>query len=162
MSEVVAPQRLMTAGALLAAWIGAALLVAAVVAPAAFAVLPTRALAGALVGRVLPQVFYAGMLLGAVAAALAWTDRTAPHATARAVASLGTVVACAVAQWVIGPRIARLREAIGPSVEALATTDPQRIAFGRLHGLSVLAMGVGMVAAFVAIVLALMALRGKS
>ena len=121
---------------LLAMWLGGATLVATTVAPAAFAVLPTRALAGALVGRVLPQVFYAGMLLGAVAAALAWTDRTAPHATARAVASLGTVVACAVAQWVIGPRIARLRETIGPSVEALATTDPLRVEFGRLHGLS--------------------------
>jgi hypothetical protein len=102
------------------------------------------------------------MLLGAIAAALAWTDRTAPHATARAVASLGTVVACAVAQWVIGPRIARLRETIGPSVEALATTDPLRVEFGRLHGLSVLAMGVGMVVACVAIVLGLLALRSRA
>ena len=143
-------------------WLGGATLVATTVAPAAFAVLPTRALAGALVGRVLPQVFHAGMLLGLVAAALAWSERPAPHALARAIASLGTVAACAVAQWVIGPRIARLRETIGPSVEALATTDPQRIAFGRLHGLSVLAMGIGMVAAFVAIVLALLALRQRS
>ena len=147
---------------LLAMWLGGATVVATTVAPAAFAVLPTRALAGALVGRVLPQVFYAGMLLGAIAAALAWTDRTAPHATARAIASLGTVVACAVAQWVIGPRIARLRETIGPSVEALATTDPSRMEFGRLHGLSVLAMGIGMIAAFVAIVLSLLALRTRA
>ena len=147
---------------LLAIWLGGASLVATTVAPAAFAVLPTRALAGALVGRVLPQVFHAGMLLGLVAAALAWSDRPAPHALWRAVASLGTVAACAVAQWVIGPRIARLREAIGPSVEALAATDPQRIAFGRLHGLSVLAMGVGMVAACVAVVLALLALRQRA
>ena len=147
---------------LLAMWLGGATLVATTVAPAAFAVLPTRALAGALVGRVLPQVFYAGMLLGAIAAALAWTDRTAPHAAARAIASLGTVVACAVAQWVIGPRIARLRETIGSSVEALATTDPLRMEFGRLHGLSVLAMGAGMIAAFVAIVLSLLAVRTRA
>jgi Domain of unknown function (DUF4149) len=146
---------------LLAMWLGGATVVATTVAPAAFAVLPTRALAGALVGRVLPQLFHAGMLLGAIAAALAWTDRAVPHATARAVASLGTVLACAVAQWVIGPRIARLREVIGPSVETLATTDPLRVEFGRLHGLSVLAMGVGMVAALVAIVLAVLALRPR-
>jgi hypothetical protein len=147
---------------LLAMWLGGASLVATTVAPAAFAVLPTRALAGALVGRVLPQVFYAGMLLGVVAAALAWSDRPAPHAVWRAAASLGTVAACVVAQWVIGPRIARLREAIGPSVEALAATDPLRVEFGRLHGLSVLAMGVGMIAAFVAIVLSLLALRARA
>jgi uncharacterized membrane protein len=42
--------RLLGAAAVLAAWIGAALLVATVVAPAAFAVLPSRALAGAVVG----------------------------------------------------------------------------------------------------------------
>jgi hypothetical protein len=144
---------------LLALWLGGATVVATAVAPAAFAVLPTRALAGALVGRVLPSVFYAGIVLGAIAGVLAWTDRATPHATARAIASFGTVVACAIAQWVIAPRIARLRETIGPSVEALATTDPLRIEFGRLHGLSVLAMGIGMLTAGVAIVLTLLALR---
>lgn len=147
---------------LLALWLGAASVVATTVAPAAFAVLPTRALAGALVGRVLPQLFVAGMVLGLAAAVLAWTERPAPYALARAVAALGTFAACAVAQWVVGPRIARLREAIGPSVEALAATDPQRVAFGRLHGLSVLAMGIGMVTAVVAIVLALLALRPRT
>jgi len=48
----------------LAVWIGAALLFTLVVAPAAFAVLPTRTLAGALVGRVLPVIFYAGVVAG--------------------------------------------------------------------------------------------------
>src|SRR4029077_12340066 len=51
---------------LLAVWIGAALLFALVVAPAAFAVLPTRTLAGALVGRVLPVIFYAGVVIGSL------------------------------------------------------------------------------------------------
>ena len=148
--------------ALLAMWLGAATVVATSVAPAAFAVLPTRALAGALVGRVLPAIFITGIALGLAAAALAWSERPAPWALTRVVASLGVAAACGVAQWVIGPRIARLREAIGPSVEALAASDPQRIAFGRLHGLSVLAMGIGMVAALVAIVLALLAMKPRA
>ena len=42
----------------LSAWLGAAVIVASVVTPAAFAVLPSRALAGALVGRVLPALFW--------------------------------------------------------------------------------------------------------
>jgi hypothetical protein len=149
--------RPLAAALLLAVWLGGATLVATTVAPAAFAVLPTRALAGALVGRVLPVVFWSGMLVGFVAAVLAWRD----GATARVVASLGTLAACAVAQLVIGPRIARLREAIGPSIEALATTDPQRLAFGRLHGISVLCMGVGMIAAAVAIVLVVLGTRAR-
>ncbi|MDE3217575.1 MAG: DUF4149 domain-containing protein, partial [Gemmatimonadota bacterium] len=43
-------------------WLGAAVLLAAAVAPAAFAVLPSRSLAGDLVGRVLPVIFWSGML----------------------------------------------------------------------------------------------------
>jgi len=50
--------------ALLAAWLGAACFVASVVAPAAFDVLPTRTLAGALVGRVIPVLFWSGVIVG--------------------------------------------------------------------------------------------------
>ena len=143
-------------------WLGAATIVAASVAPAAFDVLPTRALAGALVGRVLPAIFVSGVLAGLVAALAAWMDRPTQYGVARASLPLVTTIACAVAQWIIAPRIERLRERIGPSVEALAASDPLRMEFGRLHGLSVLAMGIGMVTALVAVVLALLALRGRS
>jgi hypothetical protein len=154
--------RTLLAAVLLAAWLGAAGLLAAAVAPAAFAVLPTRALAGALVGRVLPVLFWAGMLAGLGAAALAWRDRGLPWTTARVAAALGVTLGCAVAQLVIGPRIARLREAIGPSLDALAIGDPQRAAFGRLHGFSVLWMGVAMLAAIVALASTFLAMRQRA
>ena len=48
----------------LSAWLGAGLLFAAVVAPAAFRVLPSRALAGALAGAVLPVLFWTGAAVG--------------------------------------------------------------------------------------------------
>ena len=51
---------------LLAAWIGATLYFSVVVTRAAFAVLPTRTLAGALVGQTLPILFDTGMLVGAI------------------------------------------------------------------------------------------------
>ena len=151
-AALVLPGRLLGAAALLAAWIGAAALVAAVVAPAAFAVLPTRALAGALVGRVLPVVFVAGLVAGVAAAALGWSAN-ASFGRARLILPLLAAALCAAAQFGVGPRIQRVRAQIGPSVEALPPADPLRREFGRLHGVSVALMGAGMLAAGAALVL---------
>jgi hypothetical protein len=156
---VVPNVKLVLAASLLGAWIGAALLMAAAVAPAAFAVLPTRALAGALVGRVLPPVFVSGIVVGLAAALLAWSD--GPLARARTALPLLAAGACLVAQFVIGPRIAKLRAEMGPSIEALAQTDPRRVEFGRLHGISVAWMGAGMLAAGAALVCSVLAARQR-
>ncbi|HZF69096.1 MAG TPA: DUF4149 domain-containing protein [Gemmatirosa sp.] len=147
--------RLLGAAAVLAAWIGAALLVAAVVAPAAFAVLPSRALAGAVVGRVLPVIFVGGIVAGAVAALLGMG--AAPYARARLALPLVAAAACLVAQFVIGPKIQRLRAEMGPNIEALAPTDPRRAQFGKLHGFSVAWMGAGLLAAGAALVVTVLA-----
>ena len=137
---------------LVALWLGAAAIVALVVAPAAFAVLPSRSLAGALVGRVLPVVFYAGMLLGL---ALIVIERLAGNRVGgRSIAGAVTLLACAIAQLVVGAKIAAVRAAIPGAIEALSPDDPRRVAFGRLHGFSVAWLGVAIVAALVAGVLA--------
>jgi hypothetical protein len=151
--------RLVVAASLLGAWIGAALLAAASVAPAAFRVLPTRALAGALVGQVLPAVFVSGAVVGIVAALLSWDG--APFARARTGLPLAAAVACLVAQLVITPRIERVRATIGADIEALAKSDPRRVEFGRLHGISVAWMGGGMLAAGAALVLSVLAARQR-
>ncbi|MCC7053502.1 MAG: DUF4149 domain-containing protein [Gemmatimonadaceae bacterium] len=143
-------QRALVALVLNAIWGGAGLIVTTTVAPAAFRVLPTRSLAGALVGQVLPVLFIAGIVVGTATVVL--TTRRAQFVALRRLAGAGTLLGCAVAQAVIGPRIAALRERIGPSIEALATTDPLRMEFGRLHGFSVLALGVGMVFALVSLI----------
>jgi uncharacterized protein DUF4149 len=136
--------------ALLAAWLGAALLVAAVVAPAAFDVLPTRTLAGALVGRVLPVLFWSGVPIGLVVLWLGWR---LPLPTVRTASAFVLVAACVVAQLVIAPRIARVRAAIGGPMDALDPANPLRQSFGRLHGLSVACLGAGGLAALVLLVL---------
>ena len=120
-------------------WLGAALLFTAVVAPAAFAVLPSRALAGLLVGRVLPVLFWSGAVVGLVIAASAGGWRRA--------AALTLLASALGAQWGIAPRIERARQAIGPELERVAADDPRRVAFGRLHGFSVMLLGLGMLAA---------------
>jgi len=136
--------------ALLAAWLGAALLVAAVVAPAAFAVLPTRTLAGALVGRVLPVIFWSGALVGVFIAALASGSALRGW---RMGAALCMAIPCVVAQLVVTPRIERIRHAVSGPIDTLATDDPRRTAFGMLHGVSVGLLGLAMLAATVTLVL---------
>jgi hypothetical protein len=135
----------------LSIWLGAALLVATVVAPAAFAVLPTRALAGALVGRVLPVVFVAGIVVSIIA--VLCEINLSRHAFSLRVSSplIALAAGCAIAQFVISPRIERVRAAVAGPIDALAASDPQRIAFGRLHAFSVLWLGVAMLGAIVAI-----------
>ncbi|PYP78439.1 MAG: hypothetical protein DMD35_11510 [Gemmatimonadetes bacterium] len=136
----------------LSAWLGAAILVAAVVAPAAFAVLPTRALAGALVGRVLPVLFYAGAAAGLLSALL---GRSSTPSLGRTAAGTVMIVTCLVAQLVVAPRIERLRLDAGRPIEELAADDPRRSEFGRLHGASVSMLGVAAIAAGVALALTL-------
>jgi hypothetical protein len=133
----------------------AALLAAAVVAPAAFAVLPTRALAGALVGRVLPAIFVGGLVAGTGAALLGGAGGT--YGRPRLGLAVVTAVLCAVAQFGVTPRIQRLRAEMGPNIEALDRTDPRRRAFGQLHGASVLLMGAAGLTAGAALVLTALA-----
>jgi hypothetical protein len=145
--------------ALLCAWIGAAALVAAVVAPAAFSVLPSRTLAGALVGRVLPVLFWSGVFVGLASVALTWS---LPHRTGRTAAALVVALACAVAQLVVSPRIERIRAALGGPIDALAAGDTRRIAFGRLHGVSVGLLGLAALAAVVAAILLVRTIASRS
>ena len=136
----------------LSAWLGAAILVAAVVAPAAFAVLPSRTLAGALVGRVLPVLFYGGAVVGLLVAVLA---RDTTPSAARAVAGAAMTAACLAAQLLVAPRIERIRLDAGRPIDELAAEDPRRAAFGRLHGVSVLLLGAAALAGGAALVLTL-------
>jgi hypothetical protein len=129
---------------LLAAWLGAALVVSAVVAPAAFAVLPSRALAGALVGRVLPVLFWSGMVIGLAVLTLTWAM---PARVWRTGGALVLIAGCAAAQLVVAPRIQQVRAQVGGAMDALDPLDPRRLAFGRLHGLSVAWLGLSGVAA---------------
>ena len=136
---------------LLSVWLGATLCVSALVAPAAFAVLPTRTLAGALVGRVLPALFVTGITIGLGLAAIGWS--ATPGRGARTAATIGVALWSAVAQFVIAPRIAAIRAAVGGPIDALALADPRRAAFGRLHGMSVACLGLAMLCAIVSLAL---------
>jgi len=143
------------AALLLAAWLGAALYFTVVVTRAAFAVLPSRTMAGALVGQTLPVLFDTGMVVGAVLVATALFASSGAARTASLVGGIAIVVLCALARFVILARIAQLRLTLPAAIDSLAVTDPARRAFGQLHALSVGALGLAMLTGIVvAVVLA--------
>lgn len=124
---------------LLAIWLGAACFFIAV-AQSAFAVLPARELAGAVVNRTLSVLNYGGMaiavilvLLSLVGASRAkklwiWVER-----------SLLVVIAaaCAVGQFVIGFWLSSTRALMGKPIDEVPLDDPLRIQFNTLHEYSV-------------------------
>ena len=64
-----------------------------------------------------------------------------------------------MAQFGINPRIVRLREMAGGSIDAWTQDDPRRVMFGMLHGYSVGALAVAMLAGAVALVYLLYGVR---
>ena len=135
--------RPLAAALLVALWLGAALLAVAVVAPGAFAVLPTRALAGEMVGRVLPTVFGGAICLPLLALYIYSPARRLALAV---VPSVVSIVAALAALAVVDPRIAALRAAAVVPIDHLAPSDPRRALFGVLHAVSVALLGLAMLA----------------
>lgn len=129
----------------LVVWLGGMLVIGAIVAPAAFEVLPQqqasgRLLAGALVGDVLRRfqlISYVagGILLAALIAMKLIGPRPAAFGIRVGVIAVMLAIALFSGIWVTG-RINRLQQQIGAPASTLSESDPRRAEFGRLHGLS--------------------------
>jgi hypothetical protein len=143
-------------------WMGAALLLIASVAPSAFATLPSPALAGALVGRILSPVFLTGLAGGIVLTALAAQESPSPGRRAQVLAAVAWGLTCGVSQFILAPRIRAIQDAIGGPVSALAADDPRRMAFGRLHGTILGVFMLAIISAAAVVMLAAPALRART
>ena len=86
----------------LSLWLGAATFFSFAVAPALFATLPSRTMAGAVVGRTLPIVFYLGLAVGGIMIALQASSARGALRDARALCGCVMVAACGVAQLIVG------------------------------------------------------------
>jgi hypothetical protein len=159
MSRVV---QLQTLALVIAAWLGAALITVAVVAPGAFAVLPSRSMAGTMVGRVLPVLFVAGIIIGLIVAGITVVAPATGATRGALVTGLLCAAACACAQFWITPKLDRLRAEIGGPVDALSPEDPRRVAFGLFHGYNVAGLGVAMLGAAVCLGFVLYAMRPRT
>lgn len=140
---------------LVALWLGAAVYFSFAVAPSAFAVLPSRELAGALVTRTLAVVNVGGLLVALVALLTTPLDGRATSRLARWAEAASLVVlasATAIGHWIIAARLRAMREQMPGGIDGLAQSDPARMAFNDLHGYSVAALCVGMLAALAAFI----------
>lgn len=146
---------------LLAAWFGAALFFSAVVAPAAFSILRAVGLpnaneiAGTLVTRTLGVVNISGFVVGLILIVIILVLRRAFVRRAFLPAMISAVVlagATSVGEWVISARMRALRVAMILPIDQVPMDDPRRIAFNALHGYSVTALSIAMIAALVAFV----------
>jgi len=146
---------------LVACWFGAALFFSVVVAPAAFGVLRSFAvpnaseIAGAIVNRSLGVVNLSGFFIGLVVLLSGLVLRSSSSRTLslvlQSISLLILAIATGVGHWVIAARIQALRAASQLRIDQLAADDPTKVAFDSLHGYSVQALGIAMIAALVAI-----------
>lgn len=147
---------------LLAAWLGTAVYFSVVVAPSAFGVLRSFELsnasevAGAIVSRTLSTVNKTGALLSFLLLLTTLSVRRSYGRTSfilQNVLLAVVVIATAIGEWVIAPRMVSLRVLMRGQIDQIPLTDPARITFMALHRYSVAALGVAMIAALVALVL---------
>ena len=121
----------------LVVWLGGLIFFSFVVAPTAFAVLPTRHLAGSLVSRSLSLLHWMGIVSGLVflLASLLYSRVTTGSAhlfAARHLLIVIMLVLTCVSQFGISPRMARLRASMG-EMDSVPLNDPARVQFNALH-----------------------------
>lgn len=137
---------------LLGLWLGAACFFIAVT-QSAFAVLPSREMAGAVVNRTLTVLNYSGLAISLV---LLVTSLIAMKGTGRfwiwaeRFLLLVIAAACAAGQFVIGLMLLSVRAQMGRPVDEVAADDPLKIQFNNLHEYSVWVLMIGMGAALLA------------
>jgi hypothetical protein len=147
---------------LIALWLGGAVFFSATVAPSAFGVLRARGVpyaneaAGSIVTRTLSVVNTSGFILALLLLLSAFLFRRGikRRALFAEIVSLALVaIATGVGQWIIAARMVALRAAMGRPIDDVAADNPLRISFNSLHGYSVTALSVGIIAAAVALLL---------
>ncbi|MEJ7848462.1 MAG: DUF4149 domain-containing protein [Pyrinomonadaceae bacterium] len=140
---------------LIGLWLGAACFFIAV-AQSAFAVLPAREMAGAVVGRTLSVLNYAGLgiaLILLLSSFIVRKDANRISVWVERVLLLLIATACAVGQFVIGLMLLSVRAQMGRPVDEVAADDPLKLQFNNLHEYSIwvlfAAMGAALIAFFI-------------
>ena len=153
---------------LLACWFGAALFFGAVVAPAAFGVvrsfgLPNASeIAGSIVTRSLSVVNLAGFVIALLLLVTLFLRRNTSGRVSFIVECICLAVialATGVGHWVIAARMRALRAAMVLPIDQIAADDSRHVAFNNLHGYSVNALGLAMIAALIVMFLMVRSLR---
>jgi len=132
---------------LLTLWLGSMIFFSFAVAPSAFAVLPTRELAGALVTNTISKVEMLGIVIGPllILVQLASWNTVASSKRAKILKIVLIAImfaAAALSRFWISPEMVSLRAAMGGHIDDVPAADPLRIQFNGLHKYSVWLMSV--------------------
>jgi len=143
-------------------WLGAAVFFSAVVAPSAFGVLRSfnvsnaSQIAGDVVGRNLAVINISGLIIGLFLLLTLFVVRGRRGRAALVTEFVCTsliIISTSVSHWLFAPRLRDLRVAIALPFEQVPINDGRRMAFDSLHGYSVNALALAMIAALVLIIL---------
>lgn len=143
-------------------WLGASLFFSFALAPGVFAVLRDSTalyanhLAGTIVTRNLSVINTSGLIISLALLASAFLFRSGTRRRAPVAESMALVImaiATGAGQWVIAARMLALRARMGRPIDEVAAEDPLRLAFDSLHGYSVGALTIAMLAALAAFIL---------
>lgn len=134
-------------------WLGAAVFFIGV-AQSAFAVLPSRELAGAVVSRTLMIINIGGLVIGLILLGTSFLRRHGAKPVwiwAERLLLLILTLACAVGELVIGLWLKFVRAQMGGRpIDEIPLEDPLRIQFNDLHQYSVWVLAAAMAAALLA------------
>ena len=148
---------------LLGMWLGAAMLFGAAVAPALFGVLRgaglvnANELAGSIVTRLLAFINKGGFEVALFLFVTAFFVDRQRRAIARAAEMISIAIMAimtGISNWIISARMLELRRSMGAPIDQVSPADPRRVSFDSLHRYSVIVMGVAIVAALVAFLIA--------
>ena len=143
---------------LLGIWLGSMMFFSFAVAPSAFAVLPTREMAGVIVtssiGKLEVLVLFFGVLLVLIHAAK-WrrTSASSRIKMLKAFLLLLMIASAGLSRFWISPAMVSLRAQMGGHIDDVAATDPLRIQFNDLHQYSVGLMSAAMISGLVVLFL---------
>src|SRR6201987_4803043 len=125
----------------LVVWVGGIIFLSIREAPAAFAVSPTRHMAGTLVGHTLSILHWMGLFSGVIFLGCSMLlnsliTGSAQPLSARHILLCGMLLLTIISQFGISPKMAALRAQFG-DIDTVAATDPGRVQFESLHQWSV-------------------------
>jgi Domain of unknown function (DUF4149) len=140
-------------------WLGGAVFFSAVVAPAVFSVLRAyqisnaTEIAGTIVNRTLGVVNITGFVISlfVLISAFMFMEGQQKRWLNLEILSVAVVaIATGLGQWVIAAKMHAIRTMIALPMDQLPTSDPRRVEFNQLHGYSVTALTIAMIAGLIA------------
>ena len=143
---------------LLSVWLGSMMFFSFAVAPSAFAVLPTRELAGAMVTSTIGKVEVLGLVIGPLLIlirAASWRRRQSSRLSKglHLLLILVMIAAAALSRFWISSQMVSLRIAMGGHIDDVPLGDPLRMQFNNLHQYSVALMATAMIAGVIVLYL---------